>query len=198
MGLRLVTAPTAEILSLADAKRHLRAEDFDDDDTLIQSYIDAAISLLDGRDGLLQRAIAPQTWALELGCFPCGAIALPLPPLQEVQSIEYLDPEGSWQTLDEADWQVDLGDAQAPGRVVPVASWPATGSAPVTVRVTFRAGYAVATGDEGEAPPAQLLHLLRLLVANWYETREPVVIGTIVNDLPLAAQTLIANLRVYR
>lgn len=195
MGLKLIAAPTAELLPLADAKAHLRA-DFDDDDALIQGYIDAAISMLDGRDGVLQRALAPQTWALELAGFPaCGTIELPLPPLQEVQAVEYLAGDGDWETLDEEAYEVVTGEQ---GLLSVRGAWPATGRALVTVRVTFRAGYALATGDEGEAPPAQLLQLLKLLVGNWYENREPIVVGQSVADLPLAAQTLINNLRVYR
>jgi len=203
MALRLIEAPTQRLLPLEDAKAHLRADHHDDDDALIESYIDAATSMLDGRDGLLQRALAPQSWALELPAFPTcdgGRIALPLPPLLAVEAVEYLDELGAWHEVASEDYEVDAGA----GCVVPLESWPSTGRAAVTVRVTYRAGYRVAGSEGGsesgdaEPPPAQLIQLLKLLVANFYETREPVVIGAAVNDLPLAAQTIIGNLRVYR
>jgi len=51
--------------------------DHDDEDALIQSYIDAAVAHFDGYRGVLGRAIMPQTWAVDL---PAGGdYRLPLP-----------------------------------------------------------------------------------------------------------------------
>ena len=56
-----VTPPTAEIVSLDDAKAHLRV-DHDHEDALIQVYLDAATSWVDGFDGVLGRCVLEQTW----------------------------------------------------------------------------------------------------------------------------------------
>jgi uncharacterized phiE125 gp8 family phage protein len=194
-SLRLIEPPVAELLTLEDAKEHLRV-DFDDDDALIQSYIDAAVSMLDGRDGILQRALAPQTWALDMSRFPfCREIELPLPQLLGVESVEYLDVDGAWQTMPPEDYEVVTGED---GLVIAEEFWPPTQRASVAVTITFRAGYALGSDGEGEAPPPQLRQLLKLLVMQWYANREPVVIGSTVNNLPFTAQAVIANLRVYR
>lgn len=58
-----VTPPTASVVSLEDMKEHLRVS-HDDEDFLIQSLTDAAVSWLDGWDGALGRCIMPQTWRI--------------------------------------------------------------------------------------------------------------------------------------
>lgn len=58
-----VTPPTAQVVSLQDMKEHLRVL-HDDEDMLIQSLMDAAVSWMDGWDGVLGRCIMPQTWRI--------------------------------------------------------------------------------------------------------------------------------------
>lgn len=73
----LIEPPTASAVSLAEAKAHLRV-DGDDEDLLIQTYIDAATAYLDGMDGILGRALCPQTWRFEMDREDAG---LPLSPV---------------------------------------------------------------------------------------------------------------------
>lgn len=54
--LKRITAPTIEPITLAIAKAHLRVT-HTAEDTLIPIYISAAVSKLDGKDGLLGRAM---------------------------------------------------------------------------------------------------------------------------------------------
>lgn len=58
-----VTPPTAQVVTLQDMKEHLRVL-HDDEDMLIQSLTDAAVSWMDGWDGVLGRCIMPQTWRI--------------------------------------------------------------------------------------------------------------------------------------
>lgn len=57
-------APAETPVTLTEAKAHLRV-DFDDDDTLIASLVNAATDYLDGWDGILARCLVTQTWTLE-------------------------------------------------------------------------------------------------------------------------------------
>lgn len=77
-SLKQISRPTADVVSLLEAKLHLRV-DGDDEDDLIQGLIDAAVSYLDGADGVLGRALAPQDWEVVF----CGDTAgeLPLVPV---------------------------------------------------------------------------------------------------------------------
>lgn len=56
-----VTPPAAAIVSLPEVKAHLRV-DHAHEDTLIQAYLDAATSWIDGFDGVLGRCVLEQTW----------------------------------------------------------------------------------------------------------------------------------------
>lgn len=74
----LITPPTDPVVTLAEAKDHLRVS-HDDEDWLIAGLIDAATAHLDGVGGVLGRALNPQTWRAVF----CGGAAgeLPLVPV---------------------------------------------------------------------------------------------------------------------
>lgn len=120
-------APTARIVTLVEAKQHLHV-DTAADDARIQLLIDAVEMYLDGANGILGRAIRPQTWRTSAPGFPneIGTISnyshdvssypdawrLPLPPTITVDAIEYLDPAGQLQTWDAANYVVMTDEEQ--------------------------------------------------------------------------------------
>ncbi len=196
MGLRRIEAPeNYAVLSLAEAKAHLRV-DHDDDDETIQAYIAAAIDLIDGADGELQRCLAPQVWEYVLDAFPDGPFTIPLPPLIEVQEITYVDEAGEDQTLAESAYEVDA--VREPGWLSPGEDgWPATMETINAVVIRFQAGYA-ADGSSGNSPiPPRIKQLVKLTVGHWYEHREAVTERQ-THELPLAVQRLTQNLRGFR
>lgn len=82
-----VAPPTAQVVALQDMKEHLRVM-HDDEDLMIQSLTDAAVSWLDGWDGVLGRCIMPQTWRIS----PADLVAgFRLPDASEV----VVEPDGS-------------------------------------------------------------------------------------------------------
>lgn len=72
MSLILITAPTDMPVSVDEAKEHLRIDN-GDDDLLLRTYLLAATAYVDGKEGLLQRALKPQTWELTMDQFPGAA-----------------------------------------------------------------------------------------------------------------------------
>ena len=205
MSLILVTGPTVEPVSTAEAKSHLRV-DSSDDDTLIAALVTAARQHLDGRDGWLNRALVTQTWDLHLAAFPdatrgnpAAAIRVPLPPLQSVTSISYIDAAGATQTLAGAGYTVSGVGALGPGAIEPSYgnSWPATRDVPEAVTVRFVAGYASGESPEdASAVPQPVKQAILLLVGHWYANREAVNVGNIVSELPMAVEALLAPYRV--
>lgn len=166
-GLRLITPPALEPIGLAEAKRHLRI-DQDDDDVLVDSLIKIARQDLDGREGRgMGLALITQTWELVLDLFPIWEIRLPLRPLQTIESIKYDDVNGAEQTFPSADYVVDI--ATYMGRVVPAPnkSWPGTRDGINAVRVQFKAGY----GTSSASVPAMYRHALLLMVGHLYAHR---------------------------
>lgn len=197
MGLRRVEAPEEDVVSLEAMKRHLRiAEDETEFDDEIAAFTAAAVDLLDGAAGQLQRCLAPQTWEYVLDAFPDGPFQIPLPPLLEVEAISYVDSEGDLQTLTEdEDYRVD--EVSEPGWVSPVEGWPSTLDTINAVTVRFRAGYE-SDGTSGNSPiPPRAQQAVKLIVGHWFANRETVNIGNITSELPLSAQTLINSLRVF-
>lgn len=164
MKLARITAPAAEPVSLAEAKLHLRVI-HDAEDASISRMIRAAREHLDGRDGILGRALVTQTWELVLDSFPVGAIQIPLPPLQSITSVKYLDAGGVEQTLDTAEYVVDT--ASEPGCIAPVDQWPATQDTVNAVHIRFVAGY----GD-ASAVPAALAQAILLAVGDLWANRQ--------------------------
>lgn len=179
MYLQLITAPTQQPIDIATARAHVR-EPTTANDAQIQTAIDGAIAHLDGKDGILGRALCTQTWELVLDRFPCGRdrIRVPLPPLQSVTSIKYIDPDGAEQTLDTGAYVVE--PAAEPGIVEPVSSWPSTKSRVGAVRIRFVAGYTSAA-----LVPSGIRSFLLLLIGALYENREASIVGTNVTDNPV-------------
>lgn len=68
-----VTPPATPIVALADAKAHLRV-DHAHEDALIQAYLDAATSWVDGFDGVLGRCVMPQTWQASVDEIAAGIV----------------------------------------------------------------------------------------------------------------------------
>lgn len=156
MALKIITAPTAEPVTLAEAKAHLRVT-HDDEDALIGTLIVAARQALDGKDGILGRALVTQSWVMTLDAFPSGRITIPLPPLQQIDGVEYKDPAGVWQVVPDTDYQLDI-DSE-PGVLAPVTVWPETADVMGAVRILFTAGYGDAEDVPAGLKAAMLLHI---------------------------------------
>lgn len=215
MGMRLVTAPAVEPVSLEQAKVHLRV-DVPDDDALIGLLISAARA---HAENVCRRAFITQQWDLFLDAFPlysyCGVlpgyvpvdqlpsswmtmrnyavrfrggrIDLPFPTLQAVDSVQYTDPAGALQTLAPSQYVVD--NASEPGALTPAPGtyWPATQNVTNAVRIRYTAGY----GDAA-AVPAALKAWILMRVGAMYENREEIVVGQRVAsiDLPFVDRLL--------
>ncbi|HCZ17770.1 MAG TPA: hypothetical protein DHV85_25000 [Candidatus Accumulibacter sp.] len=162
--LKLITAPTAEPVTLAEAKLHCRV-DGTDDDTRITAFISAARHLAEQKTG---RAFSPQTWELVLDAFP-AEIEVTIGPLTAVSSIKYLDTAGAEQTLAGAAYVVDAD--HLPARIVPATgyAWPGTAALPSAVRVRFTCGHAVSDGDL-----IALKQWMLIAVATWVRHAEAV------------------------
>lgn len=198
MTLKLVTAPTVEPITWAQAQAHLRAPD--DDEDLVTALIGAVRQHIDGPDGLLQRALVTQTWDLYLDKFPCSEIRIPLPPLQSVVSVKYDDKDGNEQTVSDANYSVDT--ISQPGWLLPDSGtpWPTTFNGVNAVRVRFIAGYPPGTDspvDLAANVPLPIKQWMLLQIGTFYLQRETLVIGQSVQNLPWMYEGLLQGYRVY-
>jgi uncharacterized phiE125 gp8 family phage protein len=182
----LKTAPTIEPVAAAEVRQQLRI-DSAEEDSLLNAYIEAARIRAEEVTG---RALVTQTWELRMDAFP-DEIRCPRPPLIAVSSIQYIDTNGDTQSF--TDYIADT--KTEPGRIVPglsryginSVSWPTTLDTPNAVTVTYTAGYGATAASVPRIIRLAIMHV----VAHWYENREPVNIGNIVNPIPGMAEELL-------
>lgn len=193
MQLIQIEPPIEQVITTEEAKLWLRV-DADDEDETIAALIAAATSRFDGRDGVLGRCLAPQTWRLELPRFPWGEIKLPLPPTISIEAVEYTDRNGQTQELQ--DCRTALGGWSG-ARILPAlgGAWPGTADVPDAVRVRFRAGYQTDASPAELAVPEAIKQAMLLLITDWFEERRNFTVGGTMSSLPVATEALIAPFR---
>lgn len=167
--LSLTVPPAGEPLTWIDAKRHLRLDDDHELELVEGILIPGSRAWLEAFVG---RQLITATYALSLCAFPVdGVIRLPMPPLQSVSSVKYLDTAGVEQTLPTSAYVVEApaGPLARPGRITLAQGqiWPATLAQEKAVTVTFVAGYGAA-----DAVPKPLVQAMLLMIGQTFEHRE--------------------------
>lgn len=162
--LKLITAPTIEPVTLAEARLHLNVT-APEDDTLIAELIRVAREQAEKE---LQRQLCQATWDYYLDDWPGDEIQVPKPPLSSVTSVKYYDENGAQQTLSSTYYNVDT--VSEPGRIWLAYgyTWPNLQTQyPAAVVIRFVAG--VQTAVE---VPASVRSWILLQVGALYEHRE--------------------------
>jgi uncharacterized phiE125 gp8 family phage protein len=190
MALQLTTAPAAEPISLGEAKAHLRI-DADDEDALLTALIVAARMFVEKTLGV---ALMTQGWSYLFDFWPsAGCITLPLLPVQSVSAVKVHDDAGGTITLDAASYIVDV--PSEPARLVLKGAVPPAAARTLNAfEIAFTAGY----GDEADDVPGPVRQALKLLVAHWFERREPVVLGLGAQEVPTTVAALLLPYRRVR
>ena len=187
-GLAQTTAPTNKVLSEDEVKTQVRSIRTDET-TYLARLVAAATQKVEHDTGL---QLITATWVWKIGDFPAGGILfVPKNPLLTVTSVVYIDTAGDSQTL--ASSKYDLGLTSKRGRIALAYSevWPTVRRQIDAVTITFTAGFGTSASDI----PTDLLHACELLVAHWYEFREPILAGTIIASVPITYDALISHHR---
>lgn len=168
---RLTPLDGDAILSLADAKLHLRVT-HNEEDTLIASLRDAAINHVERVSGI---ALAETEYRWTMRAFP-SRVDLPVLPVSALGEVGYHDEDGEAATY--------TGARLIEHSVYPslTEGWPyANGYAAV--------GFTAGLTSPDEAP--DLLAAVKLLLTHLYENRSAVNVGNITTELPLGVAALI-------
>ena len=174
---QLITGPSVEPISVADAKRHLRVE-HSDDDLLIKRLIETAVSMVDVT-GVLGKAMITQTWGESLG------------PIQSVSAIKYYDTDNALQTDTLSNYFVLGTSGRTTIKPKSGYTWPTTFTRDDAIKIEYVIGY----GDTFRDVPSTVRHALFMLVAHYYENRENELIGTMSKTLPFGFEALIDSER---
>lgn len=180
MILNLVTAPTIEPITTAEAKTHLQVT-LSSDDLYIDTLVAAARSYVENYTG---RVLVTQTWDLFLDNFR-SVIEIPKPPLSSVTSVKYTDGAGVQQTLATSIYTVDTNST--PGRVFRAYSqvWPTTQDIRNNVEIRFVAGYGNAS-----TVPDLIKHAIKLMISHYYDQREPTA-PIVISKVPLSIENIL-------
>lgn len=188
---KLLTAPTVEPVSLTDMKTHLRLGSATTDDAYITSLI---VAIREHTEKLLGRALITQTWDAYIDDWPQeDFIKLPLPPLQSVTWIKYIDSDDITIEFSTANYTVDI--ISEPGKVK--LNYNCDWISGVTLRVLnpinieFVCGYGLAADI-----PKPIIQYIKMLVTDLYDNRETIVPGMQIGRIDLA-EMLLSNFRFW-
>lgn len=184
MGLAVVTPPTTEPVTVAEAKAFLRL-DGGDDDGLIGGLIVAARRWCEDYTG---RTFVTTVFDWSFDCFGGPVLYMPRPTVQSVASITYLDKAGVTQTLAPTVYRVDT--ASEIGRIALGYGqvWPPTLPEINAVTARFTAGYT--------AVPEHVKQAILLLTGELYEQRQQSVQG-VVSSVPFGVRELLATEKIW-
>jgi uncharacterized phiE125 gp8 family phage protein len=161
----LTSAPSASdpVVTTAEMRSFLRIDD-SEEDTVIAALVASAVAALDGRDGLLGRALVTQSWTLKTAGPVDGIIRLVLGGVTAVNTVTTLISGSStaWTgyrlNFDAIGAYVEPQDSE---------SWPSYDVRDDAFSLTFTAGYGAAS-----AVPETIKHAVKLLAAARYHQRE--------------------------
>lgn len=188
-SLRQVVPPAQEPITVLRTKDVLRLTGIRDDAT-VYGWMVAARQFFEDQTG--RQALAAQ-WVYSLEGSPrSNVIELPKPPLLSVDAIQWIDGDGTTQTIDAASYSVVSSAVGSPsvvqdpftgrGRVaLPTGGfWPLVSPQADALTITFTAGYGTTPDDVPELIKTVLYDLTRYF---WTRPDD--------QDLPLSTQTLI-------
>lgn len=159
--------PTKLPVTLDEIKAHMHETSTGQDAVIERLYLPAAIDAIADHTG---RALTTQTWVARLDAWPCFGepVTLAYPPLVSVTHVKYYDANGTLQTLDPAQYQVDI--YSAPGRIVLAtgASWPQLAQRINPIEITFVCGY----GASSNKVPDKIRLAVAMTAAHFYDNRE--------------------------
>jgi uncharacterized phiE125 gp8 family phage protein len=170
-----VTAPAVTPVTLAEAKLHLRV---DDDDTALDDEItraiEAATGHLDGRTGILGRALVTQKWRQFSSFWPASRVFdLALAPVASIEQVALRLADGTEIVLDPSGYRLLSGNTAQPKLLLPVATaLPALAQDPDAIAIDYVAGY----GDAA-AVPSELKSAILLMVGDLYRYRGTATLG---------------------
>lgn len=188
-SLGLVMPPILDVITVADARAHVRIPSTDQDEQ-IGVWVRAATRKLEQDTEL---ALLTQTWELTLTGFPSwpDPIVIPRRPIQTIASVKYYDTAGVLQTVTNTDylldaWRPRIGLAQT-------KYWPAALRTFQPVVIRFDAGYMAP-----DLVPEDLKHAVRLLVGHFSEQFQATQAGNRPQSIDLGYEALIAPYVLHR
>lgn len=207
----LITAPEVELLTIDEAKEHLRYRASGKDDEITRMVKAMRQSI----ERYLKRALITQEhkvyydqWCNELK-IPFGNLQLraavaadpdaeptPIVGVEKRPLIKYYDVTGTQQELDETTYYW-VDNKTDPARIIQKydACYPELQyGRPNAIEIRFLCGY----GDDPESVPEDIIHALKVMLTNYFENPGSFVIGReTVSEIPGHVRNLLHDYRLY-
>lgn len=175
-------------VTLSEAKLHLKMDDIDADDTLIEALIAAAT---EHAQNYTNRIFINTEIVQVYDAFPISneVLRLAVTPLVSVASVTYLDTNGDSQTWTASDYVVDSYTEPCEISEKNGATYPDTVAQRNAVTVTYTAGF----GATAANVPQPIKQAILLLIGHFYNYRDDTV-----SQKRTAAERLLNFYRVKR
>lgn len=198
MGLKVITPPTVEPVSVEEIKDHLRIIN-DEEYSYLEGLIQAAREYCEAHSN---RSYVQQTLVKTFDEWPEFPVELPRPPLMSVEKIEYKDSEGTLTEWSASNYAVDEYSFMPKVYLADDYSMPNDTLYPTNaIQITYKAGYE--PDDSGDTTdytanvPARFKHAIKLLCGEWYSNREEIVnTGAVPQSIPDGVKSLLGVDRV--
>lgn len=209
-GLKKLSGPAEEPISVAELKSYLRINT-SADDAMLLSFITSARDYI---ERTLGRILVNQTWQQTMDRFPAdifndaglqdgiteGALSeflvpnrsidILLAPLVSVQSIKTYDDSNTEYTMPTTDYYVDTDHDKGRVSLTNDSTWPTTFLRPTSgIKISFTAGY----GANASFVPPLLKQAVIDLAGHFYETR-----GCDESKIPPSVLRNMNSFRIYR
>lgn len=182
--LKLISKDLTGIISLSDAKAHLRIPvELTDQDSLVTACTNAAIRFAETR---CDRVLAPSVYQIRIPAVS-GTVILPIPDFVEVTKIEPVTGSTIGTKLyDKSDDTGDLTD------YLQIDSW--VNPAEITVledNLPEDVDYLILTASFGiSSYPEDLINAIKMMMTHFYDNPREVEVGRIVSQVPMGADTI--------
>lgn len=173
--------PTVEPLTLSEVKAFLRI-DHGEEDALLTTLITTTRLQV---EAALDLGLNTQVWEVSgpRDGRPCVAIAIR--PVASVTSVEIEGRDGTRTPLSAGDYMIE--EAAGATHIDVERALPRDARVVATVTVGF--------GDTADDVPEPIRHALKLLVAHWYEHRDPASVECASRKIPEGISALLAPYR---
>lgn len=198
MKYHVTTPPTAEPVTLADAREHLHEVAYGSppehpNDSQIVRAIKSAREFC---EQYLERSLAAQTITMVVDNFS-KPLLLPNGPIQSVESITYVDENGATQMLATTVYELETFGNKI--RLKYGQVYPNTRVQDDAVTITYVAGYTNGESPDTYPLPEPIKSAMLLIIGNLYENRQQDVLGNTrisFNSLPLGVYNLLQPYRL--
>lgn len=184
----VVTATSAGLpVTLTEAKEHLRVFDGDSDgyiNTLIATATEYCEAVT-GRALRVSQAIT-QAWS----DWPSCGMNFDRQPVTEIDELTYFDEAGVEQTVNSSLYRL-IGSTNAAAKFEFDSNftYPTLFERSDAVQMAYVAGYGSIA-----AVPSRAKHAIKLLIGHWFEHGEAVSVGSAVNPVDMAVESLLGSL----